>query len=227
MLRSCKRIWGALPGQLFSHPISMNSLCPSTHTGQILFCSANLTRYWWQSQTNLEFIWKVSRALKLPDCWKQYGYSSLCSCFIFSDACAFVAYISACSTMVWCRRPAMPLPQAPSVYASTSAFIVLGPICVPAKPHLISVMQFTLVTELHSDCLVVCVSWCHPATFNCVWKTKNILLLLLLEIYFSIYDVTLAFEVGLWMFVGSWSSVSDFCYLFVCVTVPRLTLVKG
>lgn len=129
--------------------------------------------------------------------------------------------------MVLCPRQPMPLPQAPSVYASTSACIVLGPICVPTKPHLISVMPFTLVREFQSDCLVVCISWCHPATFNCVWKTKNILLLLLLEIYFSIYDVTVAFEIGLWMFVGSWSSVSDICYLFVCVTVSHLPFVKG
>ena len=31
--------------------------CPSTHTSSILLCSASFTRHWWQSQTDLEFIW--------------------------------------------------------------------------------------------------------------------------------------------------------------------------
>jgi hypothetical protein len=38
-------------------------VCPGTHTSCILLFSAIFTRKWWQSQTNLEFIWKPSRAL--------------------------------------------------------------------------------------------------------------------------------------------------------------------
>jgi hypothetical protein len=38
-------------------------MCSSTYTSWILLFSTSFTRKWWQSQTNLEFIQKPSRAL--------------------------------------------------------------------------------------------------------------------------------------------------------------------
>jgi hypothetical protein len=36
---------------------------PGTRTVWIIVCFASFTRFLWQSQTNVEFIWKLSRAL--------------------------------------------------------------------------------------------------------------------------------------------------------------------
>jgi hypothetical protein len=38
-------------------------MCPGTHTSWVLLCSASFTRDLQQSQNNLEFIWKLSKAL--------------------------------------------------------------------------------------------------------------------------------------------------------------------
>ena len=40
-------------------------MCTGTHTSWMLLCSASCTRDWLQSHANLEFVWKMSRALTL------------------------------------------------------------------------------------------------------------------------------------------------------------------
>ena len=52
------------PCQANSAVISLPSIpmCPHTHTTWILLCFASFTRDWWQSQTNLEFIWRLTWA---------------------------------------------------------------------------------------------------------------------------------------------------------------------
>ena len=59
-------------------------MCPCTLTSWIVLCSSSFTRVWWLSQTKLEFIWKLSRALRLPDCQKECRCSYLCSPLLYS-----------------------------------------------------------------------------------------------------------------------------------------------
>jgi hypothetical protein len=73
---SCLADWSAI-----SFP-SM-PMCPGTATSYVLLCYASFTRDWLQSQANLEFIWKVSRAL-MTDYWKEYRCSYLCSPFVYA-----------------------------------------------------------------------------------------------------------------------------------------------
>ena len=52
-------------------------MCPGTHSSWILLCSASFTRDWWQSKTNLNFIWRQLRAL-MAACQKEHIYIPTC-----------------------------------------------------------------------------------------------------------------------------------------------------
>ena len=77
-----KWMWGALLTNWLAVSFPSIHMWPGTHTSCILLCSARFTIDWWQYQTNLEFIWKHSKAL-MAICQKEYRYSHMCSFCLF------------------------------------------------------------------------------------------------------------------------------------------------
>jgi hypothetical protein len=76
-------------------------MCPGTHTSWILLFSFSFIRDWWQSQTNLEFILKLSRALMAVG--KNIDVFTHVALFyiIHYSSLNGVYCISAWSTVVW------------------------------------------------------------------------------------------------------------------------------
>ena len=77
-------------------------MCPVIHSSWILLSSASFTRDWWQSQTKLEFIWKLSRALMAS--WlleRIWMFLPLYPMSVFFIIQAFMAYLAAWNTIMW------------------------------------------------------------------------------------------------------------------------------
>jgi len=107
-------------------------MCPGTHTSSILLCSASFTRDWWQSLTNLDFIWKLLRALM--DAWlsqRIQDFPTYVALFCILIIQALIANISTWNTVMWSPRLTLCPSWAPSIHPSTIAFIGLGPSVLP------------------------------------------------------------------------------------------------
>ena len=63
------------------------------------------------------------------------------------------------------KTETVPTSQAPFIHSSTSAFIGLGPVCIPDQASFVvwvePVLLFTLVRKLDCEWFVVCMSWKH------------------------------------------------------------------
>ena len=114
-----------------------------------------------KSQTNLEFIWKLSGAL-MAACHREYRCSCLCSSFLYYTLCKPWWDIFK-PGILWCS--CVPF-LTPFNHPSTITFIGLGTIYVPAHDLSVvwvePVLPFTLVRKLDSEWLLECLCWKHP-----------------------------------------------------------------
>jgi hypothetical protein len=113
-------------------------MCPGTHTSWILLCSATFTKDWWESQTNLEFVCKVSSGL-MAACIPLFyflHYTRLNSIYFSLEYCG-----------VACKTSCAPF-SSPICIPDQSSFAV----CVE------HILPFTPARELHCEWLVICTS---------------------------------------------------------------------
>ena len=138
-------------------------MCPGTHTSWILLCSASFTRDWWQCQINLEFIWKLSRALMVAWLLERMCNVPTCSAlFVFYIMQTLMVYISAWITVVWSPKLKLCSLLKPHLYTPTPVPLL---VCVPDEAlfdiQFNPVLLLILVRELDREWLVVCISRGH------------------------------------------------------------------
>ena len=113
------------------------TMCTNIHTIWILLCSAIFTRDWWQSQTNLEFIWKLS--CTFDGCLTVGKNVDVSTCVAIFCSLHYTnlngVFFSVEYGDVESKTETVLPSGAPSIHPSINAIIGLGPIYVPDHAH--------------------------------------------------------------------------------------------
>jgi hypothetical protein len=126
-------------------------MSPGTHTSWILLCSASFTRDWSQSLTDLECIWKLSRAL--DGCLTVGKNIDVPTCVVLFYILHYTSlsgvYFSLEYRGVEPKTEAVPPSRAPSIHPLAIAFLGPRPVCVLDQARFFEpILSFTLVREL-------------------------------------------------------------------------------